>query len=178
MRNEKESPNKFVGAVLAGSAAVSALTGVYGAITANRQRRRAAEREREARKRMQRLENIYASLDTSNPFENLENKMEDLTVNQQAAEFQRDTFQRSQANILSNLRSVAGGAGIAGLAQSLAQQGDIAAQRSSASIAQQEAMNQRLAAQQAARNQELQAKGRQVQQEREMAKQGTLLGME
>lgn len=178
MRNEKESPNKFVQAALAIGAGVSALTGVYGAVTANRQRRRAAEREREARKRMQRLENIYASLDTSNPFENLENKMEDLTVNQQAAEFQRDTFQRSQANILSNLRSVAGGAGIAGLAQSLAQQGDIAAQRSSASIAQQEAMNQRLAAQQAARNQELQAKGRQVQQEREMAKQGTLLGME
>ena len=178
MRNEKESPNKFVQAALAVSAGVSALTGVYGAVTANRQRRRAAERERKARQRMKRLENIYASLDTSNPFMNLENKMEDLTVNQQAAEFQRDTFQRSQANILSNLRSVAGGAGIAGLAQSLAQQGDIAAQRSSASIAQQEAMNQRLAAQQAARNQELEAKGRQIQQDREFSKTGTLLGME
>ena len=118
MRNEKESPNKFVQAALAVSAGVSALTGVYGAVTANRQRRNAAQKERKARQRMKRLENIYASLDTSNPFMNLENKMEDLTVNQLAAEFQRDTFLRSQANILSNLRSVAGGAGIAGLAQS------------------------------------------------------------
>ena len=178
MQDKKQSPNKFVPAVLAVAAGVSAITGVYGAISADRQRRKAAEQEREAKKRMQRLENVYANLDTSNPFENLENTMEDLTVNQQQAQFQAQQFQQSQANIMSNLSGAAGGSGIAALAQTLAQQGQIAAQRSSASIGQQEAMNQRLAAQQAARNQELEAKGVQIQQDKEMAKQGTLLGME
>tara|TARA_R100000773_G_C4169561_1_gene83833 strand:+ start:35 stop:697 length:663 start_codon:yes stop_codon:yes gene_type:complete len=178
MRNEKESPNKFVPAVLAGAAAVSAITGVFGAISAGKQKRAAERRERKARERMKRLENIYANLDTSNPFENLENKFEDLTVNQQQAQFQAQQNQQQQANIMSNLAGAAGGSGIAALAQTLAQQGQIATQRASASIGQQEAMNQRLAAQQAARNQELEAKGVQIQQDKEMAKQGTLLGME
>ena len=178
MRNEKESPNKLAPAVLAGAAAVSAITGVFGAISAGRQKRAAERRERKARERMKRLENIYANLDTSNPFENLENKFEDLTVNQQQAQFQAQQNQQQQANIMSNLAGAAGGSGIAALAQTLAQQGQIATQRASASIGQQEAMNQRLAAQQAARNQELEAKGVQIQQDKEMAKQGTLLGME
>ena len=178
MRNEKESPNKLAPAVLAGAAAVSAITGVFGAISAGKQKRAAERRERKARERMKRLENIYANLDTSNPFENLENKFEDLTVNQQQAQFQAQQNQQQQANIMSNLAGAAGGSGIAALAQTLAQQGQIATQRASASIGQQEAMNQRLAAQQAARNQELEAKGVQIQQDKEMAKQGTLLGME
>jgi len=178
MRNEKESPNKFAPAVLAGAAAVSAITGVFGAISAGKQKRAAERRERKARERMKRLENIYANLDTSNPFENLENKFEDLTVNQQQAQFQAQQNQQQQANIMSNLAGAAGGSGIAALAQTLAQQGQIATQRASATIGQQEAMNQRLAAQQAARNQELEAKGVQIQQDKEMAKQGTLLGME
>ena len=178
MRNEKESPNKFAPAVLAGAAAVSAITGVVGAISAGKQKRAAERREKKARERMKRLENIYANLDTSNPFENLENKFEDLTVNQQQAQFQAQQNQQQQANIMSNLAGAAGGSGIAALAQTLAQQGQIATQRASASIAQQEAMNARLAAQQAARNQELEAKGVQIQQDKEMAKQGTLLGME
>ena len=178
MSNEKESPNKFAPAVLAGAAAVSAITGVVGAISAGKQKRAAERREKKARERMKRLENIYANLDTSNPFENLENKFEDLTVNQQQAQFQAQQNQQQQANIMSNLAGAAGGSGIAALAQTLAQQGQIATQRASASIAQQEAMNARLAAQQAARNQELEAKGVQIQQDKEMAKQGTLLGME
>ena len=178
MRNEKESPNKFAPAILAGAAAVSAITGVVGAISAGKQKREAERKERNARERMKRLENIYANLDTSNPFENLENKFEDLTVNQQQAQFQAQQNQQQQANIMSNLAGAAGGSGIAALAQTLAQQGQIATQRASASIAQQEAMNARLAAQQAARNQELEAKGVQIQQDKEMAKQGTLLGME
>ena len=114
--------------------------------------------------------------------------MEDLTVNQQQAEFERDTFQRSQANILQGLRGAAGGSGIASLAQSLAQQGQISAQRSSASIGAQEAANQKAAAMQAGRIQEMErrgqanvsqmrAQGQQVSQQRQMEKQSTLLGM-
>ena len=45
---------------------------------------------------MDRLKNIYANLDTSNPFLNMENVMEDLTINQKQAQFQAQQFQQSQ----------------------------------------------------------------------------------
>ena len=48
---------------------------------------------------------------------------------------------------MQGLKGAAGGSGIAGLAQSLAGQGQLQAQQISASIGQQEAMNQRLRAQ-------------------------------
>ena len=46
----------------------------------------------------------YMNLDTTNPFLNQENTMEDLTVNQQQAQFQQQQQRQSQANILSSLR--------------------------------------------------------------------------
>ncbi len=48
---------------------------------------------------------------------------------------------------MQQLRGAAGGSGIAGLAQALANQASVAAQQASASIAQQEAVNERLRAQ-------------------------------
>tara|TARA_R100000995_G_scaffold31360_2_gene13992 strand:- start:149 stop:1150 length:1002 start_codon:yes stop_codon:yes gene_type:complete len=96
------------------------------------------------------IENPYANIQT-----NFENVFEDLTVNQQQAEFQRQTLARQQAGLMQGLSGAAGGSGIAALAQALANQGQIGAQRISASIGQQEAMNQRLLAQGAARKQAL-----------------------
>ena len=192
--SKSQSSNKFVPALAIG-AGVSLLSGAIGAIGAGKRKREAEKKERESRKEMNRMKEIYSNLDTSNPFANIgnayagmENTMEDLTVNQQQAEFERDAFQRSQANILQGLRGAAGGSGIASLAQSLAQQGQIAAQRSSASIGAQEAANQRAAATQAGRIQEMErrgqanvsqmrAQGQQVSQQRQMEKQATLLGM-
>ena len=190
---KEESPMKIIGAV---GGLIGAGVTYFGA--RNRARESQAMLD-DARGRMDSAMDVYASTDISNPFEGmknefagmenqfagmknqfagLENTMEDLTVNQQQAQFQAQQNQQQQANIMSNLAGAAGGSGIAALAQTLAQQGQIATQRASASIAQQEAMNARLAAQQAARNQELEAKGVQIQQDKEMAKQGTLLGME
>ena len=101
--------------------------------------------------------NLYANID--NPYANIqtnfENVYEDLTVNQQQAEFQRKTLARQQASLMQGLSGAAGGSGIAALAQAMANQGQIGAQRISASIGQQEAMNQRLLAKGAAREQEL-----------------------
>ena len=103
---------------------------------------RAAKNERDrqrgiedrAREERNRIRQIYKDLDTSNPYTDMENVMQDLTINQKQAEFERQTFQQSQANILQNLQGAAGGSGIAALAQSLAQQGQIAAQKSAAGI--------------------------------------------
>ena len=104
------------------------------------------------------VKNPYADLKTEfeNLYEGMENPYEDLTVNMRAAEFQAEQATQQRANILSALRGAAGGSGIASLAQSLANQGAIQGQQISASIGQQEAANQRLAAQGAAQIQQLQ----------------------
>ncbi len=184
-----------VAPLLIGSAIASGVSSIFGAIGAGRAKREAERKEREARAEMERLKQAYKDLDTSNPFANLqnqfvgmENTMEDLTVNQQQARFQAQQFQQSQANILGNLRGAAGGSGIAALAQTLAQQGQLASQQASASIGQQEAANQRAAAGEASRLQQLERQGqtnidlqvaqgdRQTQQ-MEMGKVATMLGM-
>jgi len=104
-------------------------------------------------------QNVFAG--AQNQFANLQNTAEDLTVNTQQAEFEREQFQQSQANLLQNLSGAAGGSGVAGLAQSLANAGANQARQASASIGQQESQNRALAAQQAASNQMASAQGAQ-----------------
>ena len=101
----------------------------------------------------------YFSQDTSNLYSNLENTMEDLTVNTQAADFTAQQQAQGLSNIMGSMSQAAGGSGIAALAQSLANQQAQSAQQASASIGQQESMNQRLAAQQGGRLQELERAG-------------------
>ena len=120
---------------------------------------------------------VYANLDTSNPFLNMENTMEDLTINQKQSQFQAQQFQQSQANIMSGLRGAAGSSGVAALAQSLAQQGQLASQKSAASIGQQEAANIRAKAQMAGQIQSKERQGEVMSRNMERDKQSTLLGM-
>ena len=91
-------------------------------------------------------ENVYAGMENKfagqkNAFEGMENAMEDLTVNTQQAEFEAQQNQQMQANIMSEMSGAAGGSGIAALAQSMANQGALQAQKASASIGAQEADN-------------------------------------
>ena len=95
----------------------------------------------------------YFSQDISNPFANMENTMEDLTVNTQAADFAAAQQAQGLSDVLGQTRQAAGGSGIAALAQSLANQQSQNALSASASTGQQEAANQRAAAQQAGMNQ-------------------------
>tara|TARA_Y100000004_G_scaffold129666_1_gene146210 strand:- start:16115 stop:16783 length:669 start_codon:yes stop_codon:yes gene_type:complete len=159
------------------SAGVSAISGLFGASRAKKAQRRAEAEERRRRAEMNRLKSVYASLDTSNPFLNMENKYEDLTVNQQQAQFEAQQFQQSQANILGSLRGAAGSSGIASLAQTLAQQGQLNAQRASASIGRQEQTNQRLSAGEAARIQMQERQGELKSRQMKRDQIGTLLGM-
>lgn len=101
----------------------------------------------------------YFAQDTSNVYANMENTMEDLTVNTQAADFAAQQQAQGQANIMNQMRASAGSSGIAALAQSLAQQQSQNAQAASASIGQQEASNQRAAASMAGQNQMMQLRG-------------------
>jgi len=150
---------------------------IFGAVSAKKEEEKARKQAEEAKEKMNSLKAQYESLDTSNPYLNLENTMEDLTINQKQADFERQSFQQSQANIMQGLRGAAGGSGIASLAQSLAQQGQIASQRSAASIGQQEAANQRATAQQAASIQSKEREGEVYSRGLEREKTSTLLGM-
>ena len=140
--------------------------GIYSGIVAGKANKEAEAAAEETKREMDRMKDIYSNLDTSNPFEGLqnqyaglENKMEDLTINQKEAQMATQSFAASQANILDSLRGAAGGSGIAALAQTMAQQGQLAAQKSAAGIGQQEAANQAKTASQAASLQTAEAKG-------------------
>ena len=69
----------------------------------------------------------YKSMEFKNPY--AENVFEDLTVNQQQAQFEAQQGAQQRANILGGLRGAAGGSGIAGLAQAMANQGQLQTQR-------------------------------------------------
>jgi hypothetical protein len=159
------------------SAGVSLASGIFGASRAAKAQRKAEADEKRKRAEMNRLKGVYANLDTSNPFLNMENTMEDLTVNQKQAQFESQQFQQSQANIMSGLRGSAGGSGIAALAQTLAQQGQLNAQRSSASIGKQESANQMAAARQAGTIQMQERRGEIMSRNMKRDQTGTLLGM-
>mgnify|MGYP003128231222 CR=1 FL=1 len=123
-----------------GLSLASSVIGFRKARAAERKAKKQAKKSEAERKRQ---EDAYRSLDTSNPYMNMENTMEDLTINQRQSQFQREQFQQSQANILDSLRGSAGGSGVAALAQQLAQSGQLASQQAAADIGRQEAANQR-----------------------------------
>ena len=121
--------------------------------------------------------NDFRNLDTSNPYANMENTMEDLTVNRQAADFTAQQQNQGLSNIMGSMKQAAGGSGVAALAQSLANQQSQNAQSASASIGQQEASNQAAAAQQAGANQKMSREGDYLSQQMERGQTETELGM-
>tara|TARA_B100001094_G_scaffold332928_1_gene407369 strand:- start:2196 stop:2822 length:627 start_codon:yes stop_codon:yes gene_type:complete len=158
-------------------AAVGVAAGATQVIMANQGRKGRIAEQAAAKKEMEANKAKYEQLDTSNAYANLENKFEDITVNQQQAQFEAQQNQQNQANIMQNMQGAAGGSGIASLAQAMANQGQLSAQKASASIGQQEAANQKLIAGEASKNQQLEAAGQQASQQMTMDKTGTLLGM-
>ena len=157
---------------------IQAFGSIYGAIASNKQANAIRDNElKQANLELERMKTVYQNLDTSNPYLNMENTMEDLTINQKQADFERQTFQQSQANIMQGLQGAAGGSGIAALAQSLAQQGQLASQKASASIGIQERQNQMAQAQMAGQIQEKERAGDVYSRGLEWQKQGQLLNM-
>tara|TARA_R110002012_G_scaffold171270_3_gene335980 strand:- start:1308 stop:2222 length:915 start_codon:yes stop_codon:yes gene_type:complete len=143
-----------------------------------------------AKASVEKQKQAYKDIAIENPYANMQNQyaenvFEDLTVNQQQAQFQAQQGQQQRANIMQGLRGAAGGSGIAGLAQAMANQGQLQTQQISASIGQQESLNQKLRAQGAQQVQvgaaavDLQRRqGEAMVTEAETGRQATLLGME
>jgi len=137
----------------------------------------AREAADEAKIELEKQKRLFEGLDTSNPYLNLENNMQDLTVNLKQAEFTRDQQMQSQANIMQQMRQAAGGSGIAALAQTLANQGNIDAQKAAASIGTQEATNQKLAAEEASKIQGLEREGELISRQAQFGKVQSLMGL-
>jgi hypothetical protein len=167
----------IVGTVAIAAAATKATVGIAKSIAGGIQAKKAAREQKAAQKELDKNKALYASLDTSNPYLNMENTMEDLTVNQQEADFIKQQQEQQRANILEQMRGSAGGSGIAALAQTLANQGSLDAQKAAASIGKQESANQMAAAKEEARLQGLEREGELISRQAEFGKVSSLMGM-
>ena len=151
MANQKAAPTKF-------------LSFLFGGAQRRREQRAANEDMGNQMDAWEdtKMTNPYAGVKNpyaTNPYENMENVYEDATVNLKQAEFQKEQSQQNMANIMANMKTSAGGSGVAGLAQVLANQGSKQAQQAAVSIGQQEQANQAKARAEAGRLQGLEIKG-------------------
>ena len=155
-------------------AAVGAATSIAsGIIGSGKRKREQAAAQKEFDKNKQR----YEGLDTSNLYANMENTMEDLTINQGAANMANQKNEQNLANVMGGMNQAAGGSGIAGLAQAMAQQATSNTQAASADIGAQESRNQMAAARQAGSNQRAELQGAENARAAEKDKTETMLGM-
>jgi hypothetical protein len=154
--------------------AIGGLTSIASGIIGSGKRKReqaAAQRE------MNRRKAAYENLDTTNVYKNMENTMEDLTVNQGQAQFAAEQSNQGIQNIMGGMQGAAGGSGIAALAQSLSQQQQGQTRQASLDIGRQEQANQMAERKQAGNLQLYEAKGELISRDAEKDKVSTLMGM-
>lgn len=136
------------------------------------------EFQKEQYANLQKQRSIYRGMEFKNPYTDMQNPFEDLTVDLRAAEFQAQQGQQQRADVLSGLRTAAGGSGIAGLAQMLVNQQQQQTQQISVGIGQQERQNQMMAAKMANQLDMTERAGEASLQQMEMSRQATLLGIQ
>jgi hypothetical protein len=168
-----------------GMVAVGVGTAIYSGVKAHQNSEAAkkiagdAKTERDRQNALlEKQKQEFRSMKFENPFANMENTFEDLTVNQQQAQFQAKQGSQQRADIMQNLKGAAGGSGVAGLAQALANQGQLQTQQISASIGLQESQNQLASAKGAAAVQNAEKQGDQWVQQANIDREATLLGMQ
>lgn len=154
--------------------AVQGLSGVASGIIGHKKR---VQEQKAAQGEFDVAKAAYMAQDVSNPYTNMQNTMEDLTVNTQAADFAAQQQAQGMASTMDAMSGAAGGSGIAALAQSLANAQSQNAQQASASIAQQEAGNQAAAAQMAGELQSMERQGEVLSRNMQREQLSTELGM-
>jgi hypothetical protein len=181
LKKQEETPMKQVsgaqigtaaGAVIGsvipgvGTAIGGAVGGVLGGLFDSGGKKKQPSGPSAAERALARRRRAYENMqfETTNPYE-------DVTVNLQAAEFQRQQQAQEQADILAGLQTAAGGAGAASLATAMARQSQAKQQQIAADIGKQEAIIQQAAAQAEMRNQE-------AKRQFEIGRMETLLGMD
>ena len=161
----------IVGAAVAGAA------GLTKTIVGGVQKNKAKKRQADAKAQMEKDKDAYMNAPITNPYDNMENTMEDLTVDTKAADFAAQKSEQARADIMQNMSSAAGSSGIAALAQTMANTANQEAQAASASIAGQEAANQKAERQEAGNIQQLQAQGDAQVENLKRDRMATQLGM-
>lgn len=145
-----------------------------GSLIGGKQRR---EDQRIAREEYNSRKSDYQNMEFSNPYSNMTNVYEDLEVNTQQADYMSQQQNQSSANMMDALSASAGGSGVAGLAQSLANANTQAAQQSSMVIGQQEQANQQAMLGEQSRLNNMEAQGNAMVDQQEQTRTKTLLGM-
>ena len=153
---------------------VGGLTGIASGIIGSGKRKR---EQAAAQKEYDQTKSAFENLDTSNVYKDMENTMEDLTVNQEAAQFAAQQNQQSQANIMNTMSGAAGGSGIAAMTQALMGQAQAGNRQASIDIGKQEQANQAAERKQAGNLQLYERKGELISRDAENEKTSTLLGM-
>tara|TARA_R110002050_G_scaffold72552_3_gene156223 strand:+ start:5366 stop:6034 length:669 start_codon:yes stop_codon:yes gene_type:complete len=154
--------------------AIQGIAGIAGGLIGSGKRKK---EQRAAQAEFDKNKYTMEAADTSNPYADMENTMEDLTVNTQQADFIAQQQNQGMANTMNSLQGAAGGSGIAALAQSLAGQQSANAQSASASIGQQEAGNQMAERQMAGQLQAKERQGELISRKQTKDKNDTMLGM-
>lgn len=142
-----------------------------GSIVGSRARKR---EERAAQAEFDAAKSSYQGHQFTNTYANLENTAEDLTVNQQASNFQAQETDRALAQGLDAITQTGGGGGGA---QAIANAALASKQNISADLSRQEQQNQQLRASQAANNQRLEAQGEAALQQQQYNQKGEILDL-
>jgi len=158
--------------LLVGIAAVSGATKIGMALAGRKKR---IQEQKSANAELQQRRDAYESLDTSNPYSNMENTMEDLTVNTQQANFEKDMAQQQQSNMLGSMQQ--GGNFNAGNIQAMVNAGANQARGASSSIGMQESQNEKSKQKEAGRIQGLERRGEVYSRGLKKDKAETLFGM-
>lgn len=156
------------------SGAVEGVGMIVGSMIGGRARRK---EERAAKAELAQRKQAYETFEFKDPSAQMTNPFEDLTVNQQQAQFQSQQQQQGLASTLSGMQAAAGGSGIAALAQAMAGQQSQNLQAASASIGQQESANQMAAARGQQNLQQARGQGMMQKQQAEIGRTETLFGM-
>ena len=159
--------------LVAGGLALGAAKMIVGGV----QKRNAKKKQADAKAQMDKQMDEYMNQEVKNPYEGMENTMEDLTVDTQAADFAAQKSEQARADIMGGMAASAGSSGIAALAQSMANQATQEAQAASASIASQEKANQDAERKEAGNIQDQQIQGDIMVQNIKDQKMGTKIGM-
>ena len=154
-----------MGAIIGGA------TQIVGSLIGSEKRKR---EQKAANDEFAQQKNAFQNQTFSNEFANLENTAEDLTVNQQASQFQA---QQTDAALAQSMDAAIASGGAAGGAQAIAAAALQSKAGISSDLAKQESMNQAMRAQQAAKNQFTEAQGADDLQLRNYTKSQQLLNM-
>jgi len=178
----KKTPKKYIGSSPMKFEPITMAIGLVGGAIdyfGNRKARKDAERKRDAAQREadKRLQ-AYKDKEFVNPYENMQNVYEDATIDQRAAEFERDAAAQSQADTLAALQAGGGtGAGTAALATAMSRQGAQQAQAAAANIGAQERQNQKMALAETGRLQDLNIAGQEQVRRQEEQREIDLYGL-